>query len=128
MKTYIGGGGDWANRLIDSEVTNRVTDLVVRGYLKKESGGSAIEAVRKATGKRLLFITGKDAGMLQGTTRELYSKAADQKLLIELDKTRISRLYDQESSDYDKKVVDFFAEAIPTDAADKDKDKNKKTK
>ena len=133
MKTYIGGGGDWANKLIDSEVTNRVTDLVVRGYLKKESSGSAIEAVRKATGKRLLFITGKDAGMLQETTRELYSKAADQKLLVPLDKTRISRLYDEESSAYDKKIVDFFTDAIPTELTadndkDKDKNKNKKTK
>ncbi|HEU4389040.1 MAG TPA: alpha/beta fold hydrolase [Blastocatellia bacterium] len=135
MKTYIGGGGEWANRLIDSEVTNRVTDLVVRGYLKKESGGSAIEAVRKPTGKRLLFLTAKDGGMLQKTTKELYSKSADQKRLLELDKTRISRLYDEEASQYDKEVVDFFADAIPTETAekdkkdkDKDKDKGKKTR
>lgn len=114
LKRFIGGGTDWASQLIDSSLTNRITGLVMRGYLmKKEEPTSAADVVRTPAGRKLLFITGKDSGPLAATTRELYAKTADQKLLIEVERTRLSRLYDQFSTDYDDRVVSFFREAIP---------------
>lgn len=114
LKNYIGGGTDWANQLIDSSLANRITDLVMRGYLmKKEELTSAFDVVKAPMGRKLLFITGKDSGPLGATTRDLYARATDQKLLIEVERTRLSRLYDQHSTDYDDRVVSFFREAIP---------------
>jgi hypothetical protein len=115
MKTYIGGNANWADDLIDSSLTSQVTDLVMRGYLMgTDANKPATEAISTPSGKRLLFITGKDSGPLARTTRELYSKAADQKLLVEVEKTRLNRLYDNHSVEYDQRVVAFFQEAIPT--------------
>jgi len=62
----------------------------------------------------MLFIVGKDSGELGPMTRELYARAQDQKELAELEKTRLDRLYDKESADYDARVVAFFSSAIPT--------------
>jgi pimeloyl-ACP methyl ester carboxylesterase len=115
LKHYIGGGTEWANQLIDSSLSNRITDLVMRGYLmKKEQLTSAVEVVKAPAGRKLLFITGKDSGPLAPLTRDLYAKTADQKLLVEVDRTRLSRLYDKHSTDYDDRIVAFFREAIPT--------------
>lgn len=115
MKSYIGSDQQWARDLIDWPITGQVTDLVMKGYLMgKEATKSATESIGSPSGRRLLFIIGKDAGPLESTTRDLYARAADQKLLIEVERTRLNRLYDDQSANYDDRVVAFFQEAIPT--------------
>jgi len=47
-------------------------------------------------------------------TRELYSAAKDPEQIMEVDQSRLVRLYDTASSEYDARVVAFFKEAIPT--------------
>jgi hypothetical protein len=46
-------------------------------------------------------------------TRELYDAAKDQKQIVEVEQSRLIRLYDKSSSEYDARVVQFFKEAIP---------------
>jgi hypothetical protein len=81
--------------------------------MRREDSSSALESISVSSGKKLLFIAGKDAGALEATTREMYKKAAEPKQLIEVEKTRMNRLYDEHSAAYDSRVVAFFREAMP---------------
>jgi len=114
LKSYVGSESEWANNLVNSPWTTNMTKLAMQVYLlRREDSAPAVEAVGAASGRRLLFITGKDAGPLQDTTKELYNQARDNKEIAEMDLSRLERLYDQQSSSYDARVVRFFSEAIP---------------
>jgi predicted acyl esterase len=108
------GIGNAMSRLADADLTNRLTGLALHTYLmRREDDNNASTATRTISGRRILFIVGKDSGALGPMTRELYSKTQDQKELAEVEKTRLDRLYDKESADYDARVVAFFTSAIP---------------
>ena len=113
LKSFL-GSGNAMSRLADADVTNRLTGLAMHLYLmKRDDDGTASAATRTASGRRLLFIVGKDSGDLGQMTRDLYAVTQDQKELAEVEKTRLDRLYDKESADYDARVVAFFTSAIP---------------
>jgi hypothetical protein len=113
LKSFI-GTGNAISRLGDADLTNRLTGLALHTYLmRRDDDNNASAVTRTVSGRRLLFIVGKDSGALGPMTRELYSSALDQKELAEVEKTRLDRLYDKESSDYDARVVAFFTSAIP---------------
>ena len=102
------------SRLADADLTNRLTGLALHTYLmRRDDDNNARTVTRTVSGRRLLFIIGKDSGALGPMTRELYMNTQDQKELAEVEKTRLDRLYDKESADYDARVVAFFSSAIP---------------
>src|SRR5436853_913838 len=114
LKTYI-GDSRWANDLVDSGPASSVTGYAMQLYLmRKGDAAPAFDSVRAVTGRRYLFMTGSDAGLLQKMTREISDRAADQKQFIEIEKTRTNRLYEKAASDYDARVVAFFRDALPT--------------
>ena len=116
LKTYI-GDARWANNLVDSKPASSVTGYAMQLYLmRKQDATHAFDALRAVTGRRYLFITGKDAGPLQKMTQEISDRAADQKQYIEVEKTRTSRLYERSAADYDARVVAFFRDALPASA------------
>ncbi|HJQ67910.1 MAG TPA: alpha/beta hydrolase [Blastocatellia bacterium] len=113
MKALL-GSNDWANGLLDSSLANNMNEIVMQLYLlRREDTAPAVEAVAASSGKRFLFIAGKDAGKLNEMTREVQAQTKDQSELIEMDQTRIQRLYDEASSTYDARVVAFFGTAMP---------------
>jgi hypothetical protein len=81
--------------------------------LRHEDSAPAFDSVGTASERKYLFITGKNSGGLGDMTRKLHSVAKDPKQLVEVEQSRLIRLYDQASSDYDARVVAFFKEAIP---------------
>jgi pimeloyl-ACP methyl ester carboxylesterase len=120
FKTYVGEGSDWANRLADSPWTIRLTELVMQAYLMRRADAeTALQSIGGSSDKKVLFITGKDAGSLQDTTRELFNQTKCQKDFAEVEHTRLDRLYNEASEVYDARVVAFFKEAMPTTVNDK---------
>ncbi len=114
LKTMVGGDSDMANRLANSEWTTNLTKLAMQLYLlRREDSAPAVDSVATATGRKFLFITGKNSGGLASMTRELHTATKDPKQLVEVEQSRLLRLYDQASSEYDARVVAFFKEAIP---------------
>jgi pimeloyl-ACP methyl ester carboxylesterase len=114
LKRIVGSDSDLANRLVDSRWTTQLTELAMQLYLmRREESAPAVDSVAKASGRKLMFITGKNSGRLEGMTRELHDTAKDQKQFVEVEQSRLIRLYDKASSDYDARVVAFFKEAIP---------------
>ena len=105
--------------MVDSHWTTELTGLAMQLYLmRREDSAPALDSVTAASGRKFLFITGKNSGGLATMTRELHSAAKDPKQMVEVDQSRLIRLYDQASLDYDTRVVGFFKEAIPV-AVDK---------
>jgi uncharacterized protein len=114
LKTIVGSDSDMANRLANSDWTIQLTKLAMQLYLlRREDSVPAIDSVATATGRKFLFITGKNSGGLGPMTREIFNAAKDPKQLVEVEQSRLLRLYDQASSEYDARVVAFFKEAIP---------------
>lgn len=114
LKSYVGSESEMANKLVNSPWTASMTKLAMQMYLlRREDSAPALESVGVASGRRLLFITGKDAGPLNETTKVLYSQARDAKEIVEVEASRLDRLYDENSSGYDQQVVRFFREALP---------------
>jgi len=114
LRRMVGSDSDIANKLVDSHWTTQLTNFAMQLYLmRREDSAPAFDSVATVTGRKLLFIIGKDSGPFGAMTRELYNAARDQKQMIEVEQARLIRLYDKASSDYDEKVVAFFADAIP---------------
>ena len=114
IKTMLGGDSDLANRLADSHWTNQLNELAMQLYLmRREDSAPAVESVSAASGRKFLFITGKNSGALGAMTQELQGLAKDPKQLVEVEQSRLTRLYDKASSEYDARVVAFFKEVIP---------------
>ena len=113
LKTIVGSNGI-GNRLVDSPWTGRLSELAMQVYLlRREDSAPAVESVSAATGRRFLFITAKDTGVYDTMTRELYDMTKSPKELVEVERSRMSRLYEKSSSAYDARVVAFFQQAIP---------------
>lgn len=114
LKQIVGSDSEMANRLVDSRWTTQLTELAMQLYLMRhEDSAPALDSVASASGRKLFFITGKNSGRFGEMTRELHYVAKDQKQLVEVEQSRLSRLYDKASSEYDERVVSFFKEAMP---------------
>jgi pimeloyl-ACP methyl ester carboxylesterase len=114
LRKMVGSGSEMANKLVDSRWTTQLSDLAMQLYLmRREDSATALDSVATITGRKILFIIGKDSGLFGAMTRELYNAARDQKQMVEVEQTRLLRLYDKASSDYDERVVAFFKDAIP---------------
>lgn len=114
LKNIVGSDSDTANRLVDSHWMSQLTGLAMQVYLmRREDSAPALDSVATASGRKFLFITGKNSGRLEGMTRELHSATKDPKQIVEVEQSRLIRLYDKSSSEYDAHVVAFFKEAIP---------------
>ena len=119
FKKIVGSESDLANRMANSRWTTQLTELAMQLYLMRgEDSAPALDSVGTASGRKLMFITGKNSGGLGAMTRELHNAAKENKQFVEVEQSRLIRLYDKESSDYDARVVAFFKEAIPV-ATDK---------
>jgi pimeloyl-ACP methyl ester carboxylesterase len=119
LKKIVGRDSEMGNRLADSSWTTQLTELAMQLYLlRREDSAPALDSVGTASGRKLLFITGKNSGGLGAMTRELHDAAKDNKQFVEVEQSRIIRLYDTASSEYDARVVTFFKDAIPV-ASDK---------
>src|SRR6185295_15936591 len=94
---------------------NQLSDFAMQLYLmRQEDSAPALESVSIASGRKFLFIIGKDSGALGQMTKDLQRSTKDQKQIVEVEHSRLGRLYDKTSSEYDARVVAFFKEAIPT--------------
>lgn len=114
LKTMLGADSDFANRLADYHWTSQLNELAMQLYLmRREDTAPAVESVAAASGRKFLFITGKNSGVLGPMTKELHGVAKDPKQIVEVEQSRLARLYDKASSEYDARVVAFFKEAIP---------------
>lgn len=115
LKLMVGSDSKWANDLVDWPWTGRMLELTMQLYLlRREDSDPATEALGAMTGRPALFMTGKDAGALEAMTRELYAQAKDPKQFVEVEQTRLDRLYDEKSANYDARVVEFFRTALPS--------------
>jgi hypothetical protein len=115
LKKIVGSDTSAANRVVDSHLTSQLTELAMQLYLmRREDSAPAFDSVATASERKFLFITGKNSGGLGDMTRELHSATKDPKQLVEVEQSRLVRLYDKESSEYDARVVAFFKEAMPT--------------
>ena len=113
LKTFIGTDSSTANTLVDSHWTSDLTDLALQLYLmRREDSAPAAESAAAATSSKL-FITAKNTGAFEALTRDLYAQAKDPKTLVEGEHSRMSRLYDQASAEYDARIVAFFLDALP---------------
>jgi uncharacterized protein len=117
LKTIVGSDSNTANHLVDSHRLSQLTGLAMQVYLlRREDSAPALDSVATASGRKFLFITGKNSGRLGVMTGELYDATKDPKQIVEVDQSRLVRLYDKSSSEYDARVVAFFKDAIPTTA------------
>lgn len=115
LKTILGSDINAANRLVDSHWIDQLTGLAMQVYLlRREDTAPALDSVATASGRKFLFIVGKNSGRLGIMTRELHAATKDPKQIVEVDQSRLVRLYDKQSSEYDARVVEFFKEAMPT--------------
>jgi uncharacterized protein len=114
LKIIVGKDSNIANRMVDSRWVSDLTEVAMQLYLmRREDSAPAFDSVATASGRKLLFITGKNSGDLGGMTRDLYDAAKDQKQSLEVAQSRLVRLYDKASSEYDEHLVSFFKDAIP---------------
>ncbi|HSO73911.1 MAG TPA: alpha/beta fold hydrolase, partial [Blastocatellia bacterium] len=113
LKTFIGTDSSTANILVDSHWTSDLTDLALQLYLmRREDSAPGAESAAAVTGSKL-FIAAKNTGAFETLTRDLYAQAKEPKTLVEAEHSRMSRLYDQASAQYDARIVAFFLEALP---------------
>jgi hypothetical protein len=115
LRGFMGNDSEWGNKLVESDWTNRLTEFSMQVYLmRREDSVPAFDSVSGLHGRRFLFITAKNTGDLEGMTKELARQTKDQKEIIEVEQSRVKRLYDKPSTDYDARVVLFFREAMPS--------------
>ncbi|HKV41550.1 MAG TPA: alpha/beta fold hydrolase [Blastocatellia bacterium] len=113
MKLSVGNSSA-LSRLIDAPVVGNLTNLSVNLYLRRnEEAETAAQAVKVKSDRKTLFIAGADSGALGKMTKDLYAGCAGPKELAVVAKSRLNRLYEKESQDYDVKVVSFFVDALP---------------
>jgi pimeloyl-ACP methyl ester carboxylesterase len=114
LKSLVGTDSAWANKIVDSDWTQRLNELTVQVYLlRREESALAVDSVASSSGRKFLFIKSKEPGLLGDMTRSLHDKTKDHKSIVEVEHTRIDRLYEQASADYDARIVAFFREALP---------------
>ncbi|HWN99149.1 MAG TPA: alpha/beta fold hydrolase [Blastocatellia bacterium] len=117
LKTFIGTDSSAANSLVDSHWTSDLTGLALQLYLmRREDSAPAVESVAAVTGSKL-FMKAKNTGAFEALTLDLYTQAKDPKKLVEVEYSRVTRLYGKASADYDAEVVAFFLDAVPLSAS-----------
>lgn len=114
LKEMIGSDSNVANHLVDSKWTNGMIELGMQLYLmRREDSASAADSVAMTSGRKLLFITAMNGGALTTMTRGMYDAAKENKQIVQVERSRVDRLYDKVSLEYDTRVVAFFKDAIP---------------
>lgn len=114
LKTMIGSDSSFANSLVNSSLRARMTEITMQLYLmRREDYAPALESVASSAGRRWMFMTSNKSAAHDSMTRELFNNAKEPKELVEVPHSRLNRLYDKESSEYDARVVAFFQKAIP---------------
>jgi hypothetical protein len=114
LKTMVGSDSSFANSLVNSSLRARMTEITMQLYLmRREDHAPALESVASSTGRKWMFITSSESPFHDRMTRELFNAAKDPKELAEVPYSRLNRLYDKESSEYDARLVAFFQKAIP---------------
>jgi pimeloyl-ACP methyl ester carboxylesterase len=114
LKTIVGSESGFASKLVDSSWANAMNEIAMQLYLmRREDTAPAVESVTTGASRRFLFITSKDSATHDLMTRDLFNITKDPKELVEVAHSRLNRLYDKESSDYDARVVAFFQHALP---------------
>ena len=113
LKCYVGSNNSLTS-LIDSPSTDKLTNASMHLYLMRtEDSGTAAQSIKSPSDRKYCFMVGQDSGMLTKTTQALYQQCASEKQFIQVSKSRIGRLYEKDSADYDAQVVAFFKDAIP---------------
>ena len=114
LKEMIGSDSSLANRLVDSKWTAGMMELGMQLYLmRREDSATAVDSLAMGSGRKFLFITSRNGGGLTTMTKDMYDASKENKQIMEVERSRIDRLYDKASSEYDIRVVAFFKEAIP---------------
>jgi len=113
LKAGVGSGNLWA-KLIDYPTTGKLTDIGLQMYLKRRNDSeTAAQVLSSPTDHKFLFIVGADSGPLGDMTKALYDGAQGQKEFVQLTKSRLDRLYENDCAEYDARVVAFFKQAMP---------------
>jgi len=113
LKTWAGKEGSFVNTMIDAKLTRQLVELGMQLYLlRREDTAPALESVSASAGRRFLFITAAGTGTYETLTHDLFAKTKDQKQLMEVPRSHMERLYDEDLANYDSKVVEFFKDAI----------------
>ena len=113
LKAGVGSNNLWA-KLIDYPTTGKLTNFGLQLYLaRRNDSETAQEALKASTGRRFLFIVGSDSGALADMTKALYDTTDSPKEFVQLNKSRLDRLYESDSAEYDARVVAFFKDALP---------------
>ena len=119
LKTFIGTDSSTANVFVDSHWTSDLTDLALQLYLmRREDSAPAAESAAAVNASKL-FLSANNTGAFELLTHDLYLQAKDPKTLVEVEHTRMDRLYDKASAEYDARIVAFFRDALALAAPEK---------
>ena len=77
------------------------------------SSPDPVEGLPRAGGLAKLFVVGDDAPALAEYTRELYQEAPGPKELVQLPRTNMALLVEDERRNYENLVVTFFLRTLP---------------
>ncbi|HYL98454.1 MAG TPA: alpha/beta fold hydrolase [Blastocatellia bacterium] len=113
IKAFVGTNSS-LTRLIDSPSVDNLTNTSMHLYLMRtEETKTAVQSLKSPSDRKYLFVVGQDSGMLTKPTQVLYQQCASEKQFIQVSKSRISRLYEKDSADYDAQIVAFFKDSLP---------------
>jgi pimeloyl-ACP methyl ester carboxylesterase len=114
LKTMAGDNKGWVNLFTDSSMMNKIFALTMQVYqVRGASSKSLADVVSAYSERKYLYIVGKENDLPTNATRQLYEMTKGTKELAEMEKTRLNRLYTEDSSVYDARVTKFFSESIP---------------
>lgn len=114
LKIMIGNDNSLANSFVDSTWTKGSMELATQLYLmRRQDTAPATEAVSSGPDRRFMFLTKPETGVYESMTRGLHAVAKEPKQLLESEHSRIERLYDKASADYDSRIVEFFKQSLP---------------
>jgi pimeloyl-ACP methyl ester carboxylesterase len=123
LKIMIGNDSSIANNFVDSSWTKGSMELATQLYLlRRQDMAPATEAVSTGSERRFMFLTRPGAGVYESMSRDLHMVAKEPKQFLEVEHSRLERLYDKASADYDSRIVEFFKQSIPI-ASDKQNEK-----
>ena len=113
LKNVTGKTGVIASNLSEAKWARDLMKWTTQVYLlRREDATSAVDSVIASSGRKFIFITGKDSSVQATMTKDLHNQTKATKELIEVEKTRQERLYTEESATYDLRVAQFFKEAF----------------
>ncbi len=114
LKIMIGNESSLANSFVDSSWTKDSMELATQLYLlRRQDAAPATEAVSSGAERNFMFLTKPSAGVYESMTRELHMVAKEPKQFLESEHSRLERLYDKASAEYDSRIVEFFKQSLP---------------